>query len=372
MPDAEPDPELQVQQTEYNALNWSALLACVVLLWLVAPIGVGMLLGTFLAFMAQPLFRWLALRVGDRGAATGTVVLTMLGFTSALGGLAWLFVSDGTVLAGQLIAAFKPGGPADEMVSSVAHLTERFGIARPELESHARDLAQEAASRASAIAEAIASTTGSSLLALFFAMLSMHYILRNWELISRRAPEVFPLRPVYTAALFAEFRQVGRTTLLGALGTAIAQGVFATIGYAIAGVPEPIFFGAATAVASFVPAVGVLLVIVPVAVGLFVSGYPGHGIIELVWSLTFVVAVCDYVIRPRLVRGEDKVPSLVTFAAIFGGVEVFGLKGLVIGPVMMALAIAVLRLYAAETRKRRHIPQPASTADEPAERAAQP
>ncbi len=352
------DPETEVAHTEYNALNWAAVLACVVLLWLVAPIGVGILLGTFLAFMAQPPFRWLEKRIGERSGATATVILTMLGFTSAAGGLAWLFVADGTVLAGRLLDAFKPGGPGDGMLAAVARLTESFGMSRPELESHVRELADAAASRATAIAQTIASTTGSALLALFFAMLSMHYILRNWELISKRAPEVFPLRPEYTAALFAEFRQVGRTTLLGALGTAIAQGLFATIGYAIAGVPDPMFFGAATALASFVPAVGVLLVIVPVAVGLFVYGYPGHAIIELIWSLTLVVAVCDYVIRPRLVQGEDKVPSLVTFAALFGGVEVFGFKGLVIGPVMMALAIAVLRLYAAETRKRRHIPAP--------------
>src|SRR6185295_2802688 len=103
-------------------------------------------------------------------------------------------------------------------------------------------------------------TLGNTLLGLLFAMLSMHYILRNWQTVSRRAQETFPLRPDYTAALFAEFHSVGRTTLLGAAGTALAQGVFATVGYAIAGVPEPTFFGTATAVASFVPGVGVLLV----------------------------------------------------------------------------------------------------------------
>jgi predicted PurR-regulated permease PerM len=196
-------------------------------------------------------------------------------------------------------------------------------------------------------------------------MLSMHYILRNWELVSRRAQETFPLRPDYTAALFAEFRQVGRTTLLGAVGTGIAQGGFAMIGYWIAGVPEPMFFGALTAVASFVPAVGVLLVIVPVAIGLFLVGEPGHAIVELVWSMVLVVGVCDYWIRPRLVRGESKVPSLVTFAALFGGVEVLGLKGLIVGPVLMALALAILRLYASETRKRRQLKEPTAMLSDP-------
>jgi predicted PurR-regulated permease PerM len=69
----------------------------------------------------------------------------------------------------------------------------------------------------------------------------------------------------------------------------------------------------------------------------------------------FVVGVSDYVIRPRLVRGEAKVPSIVTLAALLGGVEVLGLQGLLVGPVLMALAFAVLQLYAVETRARRHL-----------------
>jgi predicted PurR-regulated permease PerM len=202
-------------------------------------------------------------------------------------------------------------------------------------------------------ATAVASATGGVLLGLFFAILAMHYVLRNWQKVSDRAQQTLPMRPEYTADLFAEFRRVGRTTLVGAMGTAIAQGVFATIGYWISGVTEPAFFGAATAVASFIPVVGVLTVIVPVAITLFALGMPGHAAIEIVWSLVTVVGLCDYVIRPRLTRGETEAPALVTFIALFGGVEVFGLKGLIVGPVLMAVALAVLRLYAKEARALR-------------------
>jgi predicted PurR-regulated permease PerM len=84
--------------------------------------------------------------------------------------------------------------------------------------------------------------------------------------------------------------------LVGTLGTGIVQGVLAALGFWITGVPEPLFFGAATTVASLV---------------------------------------------------------LETFAALLGGVQVFGLKGLIVGPMLMSLAVAVLRLYATEARKRR-------------------
>jgi predicted PurR-regulated permease PerM len=190
-------------------------------------------------------------------------------------------------------------------------------------------------------------------LALLFAMLSMHFILRNWQSIALGAQETFPLRPDYTAGLLAEFRSVGRSTLLGTIGTGLAQGVLATFGFWISGVPEPLFFGAAAAVASLVPGIGATLVWAPVGVVLILSGHPGHGILELVWGSLIVGVMADYVIRPRLVGGAAHLPSLVTFAALLGGVQVFGLKGLIIGPVLMSLAIAVLRLYAIEARKRR-------------------
>jgi len=147
------------------------------------------------------------------------------------------------------------------------------------------------------------------------AMLAMHYILRNGERVSDRIADVVPLRPAYTMALVAEFRRVGRATLFGSVVTGAVQGGFATIGFWIAGVPEPLFFGAATALASFVPVVGVLLVIVPTSIGLAVTGHVVSALIALGWGLVFVVGVSDYVIRPRLVRGEANVPSIVTLAS---------------------------------------------------------
>ena len=106
-------------------------------------------------------------------------------------------------------------------------------------------------------------------------------------------------------------------------------------------------------VASLVPAVGAALVWVPVGVAMILVGETTGGIVELIWGATLVAALCDYVIRPRLVGGAGSLPSIVTFASLLGGVQVFGLKGLIVGPVVMSLGVAVLRLYATEARKRR-------------------
>jgi predicted PurR-regulated permease PerM len=163
---------------------------------------------------------------------------------------------------------------------------------------------------------------------------------------------VSPVRPEYTRVLLDEFRRVGRMTLFGTLVTGLAQGVLAAIGFWITGVPQAAFFGAATAVASLVPAVGTLLVWVPAGLYLFASGHPAMAAIELAWGALIVVGFSDYVIRPRLI-GDEAMPAVLTFVALFGGLEVLGLAGLIVGPVIMGLAVAVLRLYAREEKIRR-------------------
>ena len=346
---------------EHRALAWAAAAAVAAIFWLVRPVGLGILLGTLLAFMAQPVCERLTGWIGARWAALTTVIASGLALAATLGGLGWLFISRGAVLSSELVAAVGPRGFVDRALARAGSLTERFGVTADDLRDDLRVLAGDAASSTARVAEVIASATTSALLGLLFAMLAMHYSLRHGEGFSSRIADVLPLRPSYTQALVSEFRRVGRATLLGSVVTGVVQGVFATFGFWITGVPEPIFFGAATTIASFVPIVGVLLVIVPACIGLVFAGHPVRGIVELAWGLVFVVGVSDYVIRPRLVRGEAKVPTLVTFAALFGGVGVLGLQGLLVGPVVMALALAVLRLYAAEARARRHLAPDADT-----------
>lgn len=335
-----------------KALNWAAIGAVVAIVWIARPVGVGIFLGVLMAFIAQPLFERWKKKLGETWAAVATVGTSMAILVGSVGGLAWLVVARGTVLTRRLLddVTVRSG---DDALARIGELAAKVGLPQQEVQERVKAATEELAGQATGYAEAVASATGGMLLGLLFATLAMHFILRNWDSVTVKLQDALPLKREYTQELMVEFRRVGRTTLLGAIGTALAQGVIATIGYFIAGVPEPVLFGAATAIASFVPAVGTLLVFVPVGVIMILAGWTVGGIVAIAWGLVFVVGVCDYVIRPRMVRGEGNAPALVTFAALFGGVEVLGLKGLVIGPVVMALAIAILRLYSKENSKGR-------------------
>jgi predicted PurR-regulated permease PerM len=75
---------------------------------------------------------------------------------------------------------------------------------------------------------------------------------------------------------------------------------------------------------------------------------------ELVYGAVVVIGVSDYILRPWLVAGHGEMPALLTFVSLFGGVEVFGLVGLILGPLTMAIALALLRIYAREREVNRH------------------
>jgi predicted PurR-regulated permease PerM len=338
--------------TPGRALAWLAVAALLVIAWLSHLFATGLLLGALMGFTLQPGYDRLA-RWSRRPllASVATVLATGLVIVGAVVGFVSSFVTQAVALIGAAREGLKPGGALLGWLNEATGWLGRFGLSPETLTERLRSAVGEIASGSASAAGTVASVTFMTLLGLFFALLTMHVILRHWPRIVATVEGVSPLRPEYTRALLEEFRRVGRLTLSGTIVTGLAQGALAGLGYWITGVPTPLFLAVATAIASLVPAVGTLLIWVPAGIYLFAVGSPAMGLVELLWGVLVVVGFSDYVIRPRLV-GDEEMPIILTFLALFGGLEVMGLIGLIAGPVIMALAVAVLRMYAREAGVR--------------------
>ncbi len=341
-------------RAERRALGAFSLVALAAIMWVVRPIGGGILLGMLFAFSLQPFYDRIALK-NRRPALTalGFVAVSTIALLVTLVSVSSLFIARGAVLATALITALAPRGAIRTWAEQSSQRIGGLPLSPDDISARLHDAVVDVASRAAGIAAMVASTTFEVLLGLFFAMMTMAFVLRHWEGLALRAEDMMPLRPRYTRAILTEFKQVGRTTLLGSVVTGIAQGALAGIGYFFTGVPEAAFFGVATAFASLLPGVGTLLVWVPAGVFLLATGHPAMGVTLLVWGGIVVVGVSDYIIRPRLVGGDSDMPALFTFAALFGGVEVFGLSGLLLGPLIMSVSLAILRIFAREAAEQR-------------------
>ena len=131
-----------------------------------------------------------------------------------------------------------------------------------------------------------------------------------------------------------------RGVVYGIIGTAVAQGILAGLGFGLAGVPAAALLGVLTFFLSTVP-VGPPLVWVPATVWLFSEGKTGWAVFMLVWGI-FIVSGIDNIIKPYLISHGSKIPFIIVFMGVIGGALAFGLVGVFLGPTLLAVAYRVI------------------------------
>jgi predicted PurR-regulated permease PerM len=132
--------------------------------------------------------------------------------------------------------------------------------------------------------------------------------------------------------------------LVSSLATAAVQAVVALVGYLIARVPHPFFFGTLTFFIALIPAVGAAAVCLVAAVLLLATGHPWMALFLALWGVT-VVGLVDNVVKPLLVKRGLSLHGAVVFFALLGGLSVFGPVGLLMGPMVVALLLALIRIH---------------------------
>jgi predicted PurR-regulated permease PerM len=325
-----------------RALQFAALAALLILARLAMPLGVGLLLGALVAFVLQPFYDRLRTHMRPAFAALICAVGSTLCVGIILFGLGYLIVDQGVDLLSQLPQAFAPGGTFHDVTQ---HALARFHINPDDLLDKLRGAAIEAGTKAAGVAAAVAGATVEGLLMLLILTMTTFYVLVHWLQVVQSSQRDLPFHPSHTRALLDEFRETGKQVLFGNVSAGLIQGVLAGVGYWATGVPKPALFGAITAVASLVPAIGTFIAWAGCGVYLIAVGHTWAGIAELAYGALIIGALVDYVIRPRLVATRNSIPALLTFIGLLGGTQVFGLIGLVLGPLIVTMCMAILKIY---------------------------
>lgn len=185
---------------------------------------------------------------------------------------------------------------------------------------------------------------GQGVFDLFVKLMVMLYLafflIRDGETIQERVSAAIPLQTDHLQLLVERFIVVVRATIKGSIVVAILQGLIGGIVLWALGIEAALLWGVLMGAASLLPAVGTGLVWVPMALYLFLSGSIWQGIVLVVCGL-FVIGMVDNVVRPVLVGRETRIPDYVVLITTLGGLQIFGLHGIVIGPVIAAMFIAV-------------------------------
>jgi predicted PurR-regulated permease PerM len=339
-------PTLEKQRSRRHAMAILLGVAFVLVAYVAAPMWVGLMLGTVLAFTFQPLYERVATILGRRSLSAGLVTLVAGVAAAALGAAALYVVTDELVTIVKLLQKHANGATLADMIGARAARTiEHLGFAPDHVVDRIHAELGRAEASVAAAAGVAAQTVTNGVLSLIVAIITMYYVLLEWPRVTRRVETILPIDPVHTRAIMRELRDVGRGALVGTLATAILQGALAEIGYALSGVPQALTWATLTALASFMPIVGTTVVWIPVGIYMIMTGHVAAGIFVIAWGALVVSALSDYVIRPRIVGKSGGGHPLMMLVALLGGIEVFGLAGLIVGPVLMSLFVAILRIY---------------------------
>jgi len=172
---------------------------------------------------------------------------------------------------------------------------------------------------------------------------TLFYFFRDGERIRQAAYQIVPLQRVQWQDIIARTQEVVGATVYGVLAIAAIQGVLGTFIFWALGLPSPLLWGVVMFFLCMIPMAGAFLVWAPAAIYLVLTGTYLKAAILVGWGIV-VIGSIDNVLSPRLVGGRARLHELLIFFGVLGGLQVFGVLGLVLGPVVIATTLALVEM----------------------------
>lgn len=345
---------------------------------ILTPFIGSLLWAAFFAFLLGPTHVRLTGKLRNR-ADRSALLLTLLALLALVGPIAAFgaaFVHQASTLL-QLLQDFINDQARTDLQQLLQHpllqqlwqwLHSTLGISITQLRSWAAEAAQSllqllANFSGQLFLGALGSVAGFCL-TLFF----MFFFIRDGADMLRMGRELIPMNAVRRKQLYTHLAAVTRAVVFGTGLTALIQGALVGVAFLIVGLPSPLVFGVIAALLALLPFAGTAIVWLPAAIILAAQDRWGAASFMLVWG-ALLVSMIDNFLKPLLISGRAEVSTLTVFIGVLGGVSAFGAIGLFMGPVVLALVVALLQ-FALESRRACeaaiHSNSAPSTSDNPA------
>ncbi|HEX5706281.1 MAG TPA: AI-2E family transporter [Pyrinomonadaceae bacterium] len=175
----------------------------------------------------------------------------------------------------------------------------------------------------------------------FFVIFTMYYLFRDGDRMRAALRGALPLEGARASEIFQRTSEVIGASVYGVLVIAAIQGVLGGVAFWALGLPSPLLWGVVMVLLSMIPMAGAFIVWVPAALYLLATGEWGKALALALWG-TLVIGTVDNFLRPKLVGERTRLHELLIFFSVLGGLQVFGIIGLVLGPVVVAITLALL------------------------------
>jgi predicted PurR-regulated permease PerM len=323
----------------------------------ISPFLAAITWAVILAILVYPLYLWLLKLLRGRSTLAGILVVVLIAVLVIAPGveLIWFLSDDAAALVQSVRALISGDGAAgfssNLWVQKIVSWWDMFSFRLIDFKINWREIAVQAAQASSSLILTQVKSLAQNVL-LFtvnfvIVMVTLFFLLRDGEDLCARIRRLLPMDQEHQERLFQNIINAVTAVVHGCLLVAMVQGLLAGLAFWLTGVPYSALWGVVTAFAALVPLGGTTLVTIPAALYLFVQGNTIRGIILLVWCLGVVVTI-DNVLKPIFIGSRIQMPTIFLLFGILGGLAVFGALGLILGPVLFALLMALLDLYSEE------------------------
>lgn len=331
-----------------TVLSYGTILLLGYLVYLIAvPFLVPLAWSAVLAIFFHPAYVWMSKRMTKGYAAT--VVTLGVTFLLIVPALCVLLMAtkeavDGSARIQAMISSgadLMPAKPVDWVRSQLPESLQNVDLLGP-LRQGAERVAATMASRLGGLLK--------NLLAffvnLFILLFALFFMFRDGDKILGALRHLLPFEKDLQESIWKESRDLIFASVAVAILIALIQGFLGGVAFAVTGLPAPVFVGVLIGFCSIIPVVGSALIWIPAALWLGLTGHWGKAVV-LAAICGGIAGTADNLVRPLLLRNRTKLNDLLLFLSIVGGLDVFGLLGLVAGPTIVAAALGVFRAYAA-------------------------
>ena len=315
------------------------------------PFLVSLGWATILVVFFYPLYARLERRYGPTLAATAsTVLVTLVVVVPALLVLS-AFVSESLRVFGEARTAFSEG-------RFVWLETLWNTLRQSDFMSSFGDLSATAESAGSAAAKFVASQMGAAvqnvvviLFDLVVMLFAAFFLFRDGASIIRLLRNALPFQPAVRDRMIDETRDLIYASVVSGMAVAVVQGVLGGITFAVLGLGAPVFWGVVMTLFCLLP-LGAWVVWLPAAIWLFATGETTRALI-LVGVGAGIVGAVDNVMRPAMLAGRSSLNGLLVLIALLGGLATFGFIGIVLGPIVLAIAAGILEAYTSDEAREK-------------------
>ncbi len=351
MPDSSPNPTTYPER----ALKWTVFLGATALVLYLCLLILGPFLNVIawssvLAIAFHPVHRYLVRTTGH--VALSAVLCSALVIVTIL--IPVVFVASVAIDQALALRDYLQQTPTDAMAALepvrrvMDSVTGRFGIDAAAVVDWVRENASQLFQVSAGYSLAIAANVTNVLISFIFTIFAMFLLFRDGERIVSRIADLLPFERSRSEALLVHVRDVIYGSVYGVIVIALIQGALTGLMFRILGIPSAALWGSVTVLVSVLPIVGAAGVWVPGTLYLALTGQVTRAIVLAVVG-TLLISGTDNFIRPRLVGGRVGLSELVMFFALLGGLQAFGILGIVLGPVLFAIVASIVDVLSDRT-----------------------